>query len=98
MSGMINAAPDEAMSSPILEAAEQKIEAGIDPAVKPNYQKIVVAGMAAALARGPDGLLASLRKSPDPVRDAAKGAVALVLILRRDAKGIMPLKAMIPAA
>ncbi len=30
--------------------------------------------------------------------DAAKGAVALVLILRREAKGVMPLQAMIPAA
>jgi hypothetical protein len=108
MSGMINGAPPAAgaaqttnqMSSPILEAAEQKIEEQLaqDDQNKQNYQKIVVAGMAAALSRGPDGILASLRKSPDPVRDAAKGAVSLVLILRRNARGVMPLKAMVPAA
>lgn len=105
MSGIINnasqddaAQPANQMSSPILEAAEQKLEAGLDPANRQNYMKIVVAGMAAGLARGPDGILARLRKSPDPVKGAARGAVALVLILRRDAKGVMPLKAMIPAA
>jgi hypothetical protein len=92
------AATNGALSSPILQAAEQKIEAGLDPAVKPNYDKIVVAGMAAGLQGGKDGILASLAKSDDPVRDAAKGAVSLVLILRRDAKGVMPVKAMVPAA
>jgi hypothetical protein len=105
MSGLINATQDTdapnvpgQMSDPVLQASEDKIEGGLTDANKPNYQKIVVAGMAAGLARGPDGILASLLKSPDPVRDAARGAVALVLILRRDAHGVMPLKAMIPAA
>lgn len=105
MSGLINAAPDDGaqnvagpMSDPVLQASEDKIEAGLADSNRPSYQKIVVAGMAAGLARGPDGILASLLKSPDPVRDAARGAVALVLILRRDAHGVMPLKAMIPAA
>lgn len=104
MSGLINAAQQPAdssappMSDPILQAAEQKIEAGLDPANKQNYQKIVVAGMAAALARGPNSIVAKLLKNPDPVKGAARGAVALALILRREAKGVMPLKAMIPAA
>lgn len=111
MSGLINGAsqPSDAgtpnaatqpMSDPVLQAAEEKIESQLahDPSNAQNYMKIVVAGMAAALARGPAGILASLRKSPDPVRDAAKGAVALVLILRRNARGVMPTKAMIPAA
>jgi hypothetical protein len=39
-----------------------------------------------------------LQKSQDPISDAAKGAVSLALILRRQAKGVMPLKAMVPAA
>jgi hypothetical protein len=101
MSGIINTGPPNArepLSSPILEAAEQKLESGIAPEVMPNYQKIVVAGMAAGLQGGSKSLLASLRNSQDPVRDAARGAVQLVLIMRRDAKGVMPLKAMVPAA
>jgi hypothetical protein len=104
MSGLMNAAVGPAagaaqpMSSPILEQAEQKIETGLDPANKRDYQKIVVAGLAAALTRGPNGLMAKLRKSPDPVKACARGAVALALILRREAKGVMPLKAMVPAA
>jgi hypothetical protein len=105
MSGMINSAPnagqpgaDGPMSDPVLQAAEMKIEAALTPANRQNYMKIVVAGMAAGMANGPKSILASLLKSPDPVRDAAKGAVALVLILRRQARGVMPLKAMVPAA
>lgn len=102
MSGIINAPqPDSAgepLSSPILEAAEKKTEAALDPANRQNYMKIVVAGMAAGLTRGPDSLVAKLLKSQDPVAGAARGAVALALILRRQAKGVMPLKAMVPAA
>lgn len=106
MSGMINApqgadaTPNaaEPMSTPVLQAAEEKLEAGLDPANRQNYTKIVVAGMAAGLARGPNSILARLAKNPDPVKGAARGAVALVLILRRDTKkGVMPIKAMIPA-
>jgi hypothetical protein len=54
--------------------------------------------MHVALDKGPNGILASLRNSQDPVADAAKGAVSLCLILRKQAKGVMPLKAMVPAA
>lgn len=100
MSGIINGAQGDAgapWSSPILQAAEEKLEAGISPDNLNNYRKIVVAGMAAGLARGPNGILARLLKNPDPVKGAARGSVALVLILRREAKGVMPLKAMIPA-
>ena len=85
------------MSSPILQAAEARLEAGLAPSNELNYKKIVVAGMAAGLARGPQSIVAKLLKNPDPVKGAARGAVALVLILRREAKGVMPLKAMIPA-
>jgi hypothetical protein len=107
MSGMINAAqpadaatPDaNQLTTPILATAERKIETQLDPGNRENYMRIVVAGMRAGLARGPDGILAHLRKSPDPVRDAARGAVNLALLLRRETKqGVMPLKAMVPAA
>lgn len=86
------------LSNPLLQEAEAKIEAGLTPENKQNYDRIVIAGMHAALDRGPDGILASLKLSKDPIADAAKGAVSLVLILRKQAHGIMPLKAMVPAA
>ena len=84
--------------NPLLQEAEDRIETGLEPETRANYTKIVVAGMHAGLAKGPDGILASILKSPDPLSDAAKGAVSLVLILRKEAHGIMPLKAMVPAA
>ncbi len=87
-----------AMSDPVLDAAEQKIEAGLQSEIRDNYLKIVVAGFRAAQQGGDKSIAASLLKSKDPVSDAAKGAVALVLILRRESKGTMPLQAMIPAA
>lgn len=112
MSGIINdtsgdaASPDAAgaansgggLSNPLLQQIEAKLEANIvDPATKENYMRIVVAGLHIALEKGPDGGMASLRNSRDPVGDAARGAVALVLAMKHQAKGVMPPKAMIPA-
>lgn len=86
------------ISNPLLEQAEAKIESQLTPDNQQNYMKIVVAGMHAALDKGPNSILAQLRQSQDPIADAAKGAVSLVLILRRQARGVMPLKAAVPAA
>lgn len=86
------------LSNPLLQQTEAQVETGIEPETRANYDKIVVAGMHAALDKGPNSILASLKQSQDPVSDAAKGAVSLVVILRKDAKGVMPLKAMVPAA
>jgi len=85
------------LKNSILEAAEQKIESGLMPDNQVNYQKIVVAGMHAGMAKN-GSLLVSLHKSKDPVSDCANGAVKLCMILRRQSHGIMPLKAMVPAA
>lgn len=85
------------ISNPLLQQAEAKIESQLTPDNQQNYLKIVVAGQHAALANGPNSLLAQLGKSQDPIADAAKGAVSLVLILRKQAQGVMPLKAMVPA-
>lgn len=102
MSGILNSgtpkAPVEELNSPILQQAEDKVESQLDPETRANYVKITVAGMHAALDGGSNSILASLKKSQDPVSDAAKGAVSLCLILRKQAHGIMPLKAMVPAA
>lgn len=107
MSGIINgpsgdgaggAAPGGGLGNPLLAQAEQKLEANIsDPATHQNYMKIVVAGLHIALANGPNGFLAKLRNSRDPVADCATGAAALVLIMRKQSKGVMPMKAAVPA-
>lgn len=86
------------LSNPLLQATEAKVESGLNPQTMQNYQKIVTAGMHAALDKGPNSILAQLQHSQDPVADAARGAVSLVIILRKQAQGIMPLKAAVPAA
>lgn len=103
MSGLINsAAPNGSrtteLSNPLLQQAEDKVESQLTDENKQNYMKIVVAGMSALLNGGPNGIMASLKQSKDPISDCAKGAVSLCLILRKQAHGIMPLKAMVPAA
>lgn len=85
-------------SQPVLDAAEQKVESQLLPEIRESYLKIVVAGMRAGLANGPNSILAGIRNSKDPVADCAKGAIGVVLILKHQSKGIMPVKAMIPAA
>lgn len=99
--GMINNQPQQPgteLNDPILQQCEEKIESGLTPENKQDYDKIVTAGMHVALNGGPNSILASLQKSKDPVADAARGAIGLVLILRKEAKGIMPMKAAVPAA
>ena len=86
------------LTNPLLQQTQDKIENQLTPENQQNYTKIVVAGMHAGLLGGPKSILASLKQSQDPVADAAKGAVSLVLILRRHAKGVMPGRAMVPAA
>lgn len=82
---------------PILIAAEQRVESQLAPDVRESYMKIVVAGMKAGLADGANSMLAGLDKSKDPISDCAKGAIGVVVMLKHQAKGIMPIKAMVPA-
>lgn len=96
--GQVTAPNAIPQNQPILDAAEQKVESQLTPETRESYMKIVVAGMKAGLENGPNSILAGLRKSQDPVADCAKGAIGLVLILKHQAQGIMPVKAMIPAA
>jgi hypothetical protein len=88
----------QGLNNPLLQATEEKLESGIQPETRQAYDKIVVAGLHAALDKGPDGILASLKLSKDPIADAAKGAISLVLILRKQAHGVMPHNAMVFAA
>lgn len=109
MSGIINSTaasgdtpessePAGGLKNPLLTQAEQQIEANMMPEVRDDYMKIVVAGMHLALANGPNGFLARLRTMPDPIEACGKGAVALMLIMRKESRGVMPMKAGIPAA
>src|SRR3990167_9921915 len=82
----------------LLKTVEAKIESQLQPDTKANSDKIVNAGMKLALAKGPDGILASLKNSKDPVSDVVHVAIGIVGMLRREAHGAMPPKAMVPAA
>lgn len=93
-----NFTPVSGLTNPVLVKAEQGIEAQLTPDNRANYMKIVVAGMRAGLSKGPNGMMGKLRTSKDPIASCAEGAVALAFILRHQSQGIMPLKAMIPAA
>lgn len=95
--GQAPQAAPPAQGQSILDAAEQKVESQLTPETRESYLKIVVAGMKAGLENGPNSILAGLAKSKDPVADCAKGAIGLVLVLKHQAHGIMPVKAMVPA-
>lgn len=86
------------LNNKLLQATEKKLEAGLTPDNRDDYFKIVVAGMRTALDQGPNGIMASLKQSKDPVSDAAIGAVNLVLLMRKQSQGTMPPKALVPAA
>lgn len=92
-------AKDSLMSSnKLLQAMEDKIESNLLPENRVNYQKLVVAGLKVALAKGPQGYMAQLKDSKDPLSDAATGAVNLVFMLNKQARGTAPIQAMVPAA
>ena len=90
------------LSNPLLQQTEDRIEAGLTQENRADYMKVVVAGMHIALDKGGGGMLASLAKAPDPIAAAAKGAVGLVLIMRKETerpgKVPMPIQAAVPAA
>lgn len=87
-----------AMQNSLLEKTEQGIEGKLLPDVRGDYMKIVVAGMKVAGHNGPNGLLSGLKRQQDPVGACALGAINLVLLMSKQSKGMMPRKAMIPAA
>ena len=82
----------------LLRQTEAAIEKKVPADTRDNYLKIVVGGMKYGLAKGKDGALASLKDSKDPVADAVVGAINVVGIIRQNAKGTMPIDAMVPAA
>lgn len=102
-SAAVSATPSPPVASggsddPILVQAEQKVQSGLTPQNAVNVQKIVNAGLQAALAGGPNSILASLQHSQNPVHDCVVGAVNLALLLRKQSRNTMPLQALVPAA
>lgn len=85
------------LNNALLRQAEAQLETNLTPDNRQNYMKVVVAGLNIALDKGADGFMARLANSQDPIGDCARGAVALVLIMRKQSRGVMPIKAMIPA-
>jgi hypothetical protein len=87
------------IQNPLLAKAEAKVEASVGQGqTRADYLKVVVAGMRAALANGPQGMMAKLKGRPDPVHDCALGAVNLVIYMRHLATGTMPMRSIVPAA
>jgi hypothetical protein len=86
------------LENPLLKQMENALEAKLTPENRADYNKIVVAGLHIVLDRGPDGFMAKLLHRPDPIGDCAKGAVALMLIMQKQSRGVMPEQAGIPAA
>lgn len=104
MSGLINTAPDgdasagsSGLGNPLLQRMQNQVEARLTPENRNDYNKAVVAGLHIALANGPNSFMAKLLHRPDPIGDCAKGAVSLVLIMQKEAKGVLPLQAGVPA-
>lgn len=81
----------------IIRQTEAEIEKRLPPEARENYTKIVAAGMKYAMAKGANGLMAALRDSKDPITDIVQGAIGIVGVLRRSAKGVMPVPAMVAA-
>lgn len=86
------------LQNSLIRQAEAQVEQRLKEGVREPYQKIVVAGMKYAMKGGPESLLAKLKDSQDPITDAVKGAIGVVGLLRRAAKGAMPVDALVPAA
>lgn len=87
------------IQNPLLRQAEASVEGRLgNGQARADYLKVVVAGMRAALANGPDSLIANLRNRPDPIKMCAQGAVGLVLHMKQISRGTMPPNAIISGA
>lgn len=88
----------EPLDNPLLQQVQDHLESGMKPETRRMYESAVKAGWQSVLGGGPKGLMATLAKSRDPVVDAARGAISVMLILRKESKGNLPMEVAIPAA
>lgn len=72
---------DQGLEDGLLKANEDAILAKLDPKMRRDVQRIVLAGMKVAIHGGPNGILRNLPTSKDPVRDCAIGAVNLAFMM-----------------
>ncbi len=86
------------IKNPLLARQEDQIESQLTPETRKNYLQVVVGGIKTVVGSGPNGIVAQLKSAPDPLTAAAQGAVSLVFILRKEAKGVMPPKSMVYAS
>lgn len=85
------------ISNPMLATTEQTLEKNLQPSIQQDYLKIVVAGMHILLDKGAAGFMAKLKSSKDPIGDCGRGAASLILVMKKQAQGVMPMKAAVPA-
>jgi hypothetical protein len=86
------------LNNPVLQQAEEKVESQLQPKVRADYDKVVVAGLKAGLNNGPKGILAALVNSKQPIQDCVTGAFNLVSLLYKESRGTMPIQALVPGA
>lgn len=88
----------EEWNDPMLGEIVANLEGQLTPENKPNYEKLVVAGMKAVLHKGPGGILYALDRRPDVVITIVRGAINLVGVLKSISKNPPQPAAMVPAA
>jgi hypothetical protein len=82
------------LNNPLLQQVADGIESGLSPESRADYDQVVAAGIHAAS----DGTMTTLKKSQDPISDAATGAVLLVMLLHQQAHSLVPMKTLVLAA
>ena len=86
------------MENTLLKQAQTELESKIVPEAKENYDKIVVAGEMLAMGKK-DGnsAMADIKTAKDPLDMVVKAVIGILHLLRKQAKGVMPVNAMVPA-
>lgn len=82
----------------IIRRAEEQILQRLKEGMREPVMKLVNAGMKLAMDGGPKSIIAQLRDSKDVLHDCVKGAIGLVNVLRKSAKGSVSTGALVPAA
>lgn len=86
------------MENTLLKQAQTELESKIVPEAKENYDKIVVAGEMLAMGKkDSNSAMADIKTAKDPLDMVVKAVIGILHLLRKQAKGVMPVNAMVPA-
>ena len=92
------------LENKLLQVAAEKIESHLTPETRADYSKIIAAGTKTPPYRGPNGLyrkpngcLACLKDSENPISQCVSDAINLCLLMRAR-NHAMPVQALVPAA